>query len=51
MSDSISLSLWYPQMRMEDLQEKLQHVLAQFAAHGGEPGVFSVLRSLPCFSP
>ncbi len=42
MSDSISLSLWYPQMRMEGLEEKLQQVLAQFAAHGGEPGVFSV---------
>ncbi len=42
MSDSISLSLWYPQMRMEDLEEKLHHVLAQFAAHGGEPGIFSV---------
>ncbi len=42
MSDSISLSLWYPQMRIEALEEKLQLVLTQFAAHGGEPGVFSV---------
>ena len=42
MSDTISLSLWYPQLRMEALEEKLQQVLSQFAHHGGEPGVFSV---------
>ena len=42
MSDTISLSLWYPQLRMEALEEKLHQILAQFAAHGGEPGVFSV---------
>src|ERR1700733_13883396 len=41
MSDTISLSLWYPQLRLASLQEKLEIVLQQFAAHGGEPGVFS----------
>jgi hypothetical protein len=41
MSDTISLSLWYPQLRLASLQEKLETVLRQFAAHGGEPGVFS----------
>jgi hypothetical protein len=41
MSDTISLSLWYPQLRLDSLQEKLEIVLRQFAAHGGEPGVFS----------
>jgi hypothetical protein len=41
MSDTISLSLWYPQLRLASLQEKLDIVLQQFAAHGGEPGVFS----------
>jgi hypothetical protein len=41
MSDTISLSLWYPQLRLEALEEKLVAVLQQFAAHGGEPGVFS----------
>ncbi len=41
MSDTISLSLWYPQLRLEALEDKLVTVLQQFAAHGGEPGVFS----------
>ena len=41
MSDTISLSLWYPQLRLASLQEKLEIVLRQFALHGGEPGVFS----------
>jgi hypothetical protein len=41
MSDAFSLSLWYPQLRLASLQEKLEIVLRQFAAHGGEPGVFS----------
>jgi hypothetical protein len=41
MSDAFSLSLWYPQLRLEALEEKLVQVLQQFAAHGGERGVFS----------
>jgi len=41
MSDSFSLSLWYPQFRLASLSEKLEQVLGQFAAHGGERGVFS----------
>jgi len=41
MSDTISLSLWYPQLRLEALEEKLVAVLQQFREHGGEPGVFS----------
>jgi hypothetical protein len=41
MSDAFSLSLWYPQLRLASLQEKLEIVLRQFASHGGEPGVFS----------
>jgi hypothetical protein len=41
MSDTFSLSLWYPQLRLEALEEKLVTVLEQFRAHGGEPGVFS----------
>ena len=41
MSDAFSLSLWYPQLRLTALQEKLEIVLRQFYPHGGEPGVFS----------
>jgi hypothetical protein len=41
MSDAFSLSLWYPQLRLASLEDKLIAVLKQFAAHGGEPGVFS----------
>jgi hypothetical protein len=41
MSDAFSLSLWYPQLRLAALAEKLEIVLGQFALHGGEPGVFS----------
>ena len=41
MSDAFSLSLWYPHFRLESLDDKLTAVLQQFAAHGGEPGVFS----------
>jgi len=33
--------LWYPQLRLAALQEKLEIVLGQFYPHGGEPGVFS----------
>jgi len=41
MSDAFSLSLWYPQFRLAELENKLEQVLRQFAAHGGEHGVFS----------
>jgi hypothetical protein len=41
MSDAFSLSLWYPQFRLAELDDKLVVILRQFAAHGGEPGVFS----------
>ncbi len=41
MSDAFSLSLWYPQFRLDSLAEKLETVLRQFANFGGEPGVFS----------
>jgi hypothetical protein len=41
MSDAFSLSLWYPQFRLAELEDKLAQVLRQFATHGGERGVFS----------
>ena len=41
MADTISLSLWYPQFRLVELENKLVQVLRQFGAHGGERGVFS----------
>ena len=41
MSDTLYLSLWYPNLRLEGLGDKLVHVLSAFAAHGGERGVYS----------
>jgi hypothetical protein len=41
MSDTLYLSLWYPNLRLEALPDKLSAVLGVFAAHGGEPGVYS----------
>jgi hypothetical protein len=41
MSDSLYLSLWYPNLRLAALSEKLAAVLEAFAAHGGEPRVYS----------
>jgi len=41
MSDAFSLSLWYPQFQLASLADKLETALRQFAAHGGERGVFS----------
>jgi hypothetical protein len=41
MSDTLYLSLWYPNLRLEALPEKLSAVLGAFAAHGGEPLVYS----------
>jgi hypothetical protein len=41
MADTLYLSLWYPNLRLEALADKLTVVLATFAAHGGEPRVYS----------
>jgi hypothetical protein len=41
MSDTLYLSLWYPNLRLEALGEKLCAVLGAFAAHGGESRVYS----------
>ena len=41
MADTLYLSLWYPNLRLEALPDKLTAVLGAFAAHGGEPGVYS----------
>jgi hypothetical protein len=41
MSDTLYLSLWYPNLRLAALGEKLTQVLSTFAAHGGEAQVYS----------
>ncbi len=41
MADTLYLSLWYPNLRLEALPDKLTAVLGAFAAHGGEPKVYS----------
>ncbi|HEY2860829.1 MAG TPA: hypothetical protein VGJ21_20635 [Terracidiphilus sp.] len=41
MSDALYLSLWYPNLRLAGLAEKLAAVLGEFATHGGEPGVYA----------
>ncbi|HXR37761.1 MAG TPA: hypothetical protein VN776_01640 [Terracidiphilus sp.] len=41
MSDTLYLSLWYPNLRLAGLAEKLTAVLGAFAAHGGEARVYS----------
>jgi len=41
MSDALYLSLWYPNLRLETLPDKLVAVLGEFAKHGGEPLVYS----------
>ena len=41
MSDALYLSLWYPNLRLAALPDKLVAVLSEFAAHGGEPLVYS----------
>jgi hypothetical protein len=41
MSDTLYLSLWYPNLRQAALAEKLTAVLGGFAAHGGESRVYS----------
>jgi hypothetical protein len=42
MSDTLYLSLWYPNLRLEALPAKLTAVLGAFATHGGEPRVYAV---------
>ena len=41
MSDTLYLSLWYPNLRLEALPDKLTAVLGVFAAHGGEARVYA----------
>jgi hypothetical protein len=41
MADTLYLSLWYPNLRVAALAEKLTAVLGGFAAHGGEAKVYS----------
>jgi len=41
MSDTLYLSLWYPNLRLAALADKLVAVLGAFAAHGGEAKVYS----------
>jgi hypothetical protein len=41
MSDALYLSLWYPNLRLAALPDKLTAVLEVFAKHGGEPTVYS----------
>lgn len=41
MSDTLYLSLWYPNLRLEALPDKLTAVLGAFAAHGGDPVVYA----------
>jgi hypothetical protein len=41
MSDTLYLSLWYPNLRIAALPDKLTAVLGGFAAHGGEARVYA----------
>ncbi len=41
MSDTLYLSLWYPNLRLAGLADKLTAVLGAFAAHGGEARVYA----------
>ncbi|HEY1984940.1 MAG TPA: hypothetical protein VGG85_06000 [Terracidiphilus sp.] len=41
MSDALYLSLWYPNLRLATMPDKLVAVLEAFAAHGGEARVYS----------
>jgi hypothetical protein len=41
MADTLYLSLWYPNLRLAGLAEKLTAVLREFAAHGGEARVYA----------
>ena len=41
MSDTLYLSLWFPNLRLAALPDKLTAVLGGFAAHGGDARVYS----------
>jgi hypothetical protein len=41
MADTLYLSMWYPNLRLAALADKLTAVLSAFAAHGGEARVYS----------
>jgi hypothetical protein len=41
MADTLYLSLWYPNLRLEALADKLVQVLGAFAANGGDPRVYA----------
>jgi hypothetical protein len=41
MADTLYLSMWYPNLRLASLADKLTAVLSAFAAHGGEARVYS----------
>ena len=41
MSDTLYLSLWYPNLRLAALPDKLIAVLGAFASHGGESNVYA----------
>lgn len=41
MSDALYLSLWYPNLRLAALADKLTAVMSTFAGHGGEARVYS----------
>ena len=41
MADTLYLSLWYPNLRLAAMADKLTSVLGAFAAHGGEARVYS----------
>jgi len=41
MADTLYLSLWYPNLRLEALPGKLTAVLGAFATHGGEAKIYS----------
>ena len=41
MADTLYLSLWYPNLRLEAMADKLTAVLGRFAAYGGEARVYS----------
>ncbi len=41
MADTLYLSLWYPNLRLASLAEKLTAVLSAFAKNGGEARVYS----------
>ena len=41
MADTLYLSLWYPNLRLAAMADKLTAVLGAFASHGGEARVYS----------